>query len=213
MDVIYQYKCIKISKLSKLLNYNDEDKIKSEIDELNKKLDVINLTIKVFDDYSLLVNLIADDNVFNNYNQSELLFLKSVLSAIINNDDYRISSNNSLNLQSTLTLSYKQEFLDKLVDTYWLKSDDEFYYLGIRSLIELNDLLVDLSDKDLYFSHFNHIIVTNVSVFLLYSCRINILQGYHCSNCETAITKKQSTKLNLSTCPSCKTEWKPVEIP
>ncbi|TIC08796.1 hypothetical protein E3Q15_03813 [Wallemia mellicola] len=198
MDVIYQYKCIKVSKLSKLLNYNDEDKIKSEIDQLNKKLDVINLTIKVFDDYCLLVNLIADENVFNNYNQSELLFLKSILSAIINNDDYRLSSNSSLNLQSTLTLSYKQEFLNKLVDTYWLKSDDEFYYLGIRSLIELNDLLVDLSDKDLYFSHFNHIIVTN---------------GYHCSNCETAITKKQSTKLNLSICPSCKTDWKPVEIP
>ncbi|TIB36815.1 hypothetical protein E3P86_02375 [Wallemia ichthyophaga] len=197
VQVLYAYKVIKLDELSDLIGLSGVQ-LDTAIENVNKRLSIFSMELKVARGLVVLVNLSGDTLLGNSYTQLDLVFFRSLLEFILNNN-YSINSNDALNTPSTLSKLHIEYLLDKFVESDWLVKSGNDLCIGIRSIVELSSLLDDLVDHDLYKSHFDGLLVT---------------EGFYCKHCNTAITHSQSIQYNPSSCPNlqCKKPWKPRKI-
>ena len=162
IQAIYQHKCVGIKTLTKQLDCSAQQ-VKDRLDDINSQLNALAMEIKLVDEMLVMVNSSGDEMLFSTLSTNELVYLRSILTEIINND-YFYGGIDALNIANPMNKTQMVQLLNRLVQTHWLTEIGNGYGIGIRSLLELSSLLHSISDHQLYVSHYNSVIVTKVGV-------------------------------------------------
>ncbi|XP_058790267.1 non-structural maintenance of chromosomes element 1 homolog [Phymastichus coffea] len=121
----------------------------STISVINDKLSTIAMSMKTGmceitgQTYWCVVGTLHEDSIKIpcEFSKAQQAFLKEVYSQIINADDGCISSIDCLrlihNLDTKFTATDAESFLKNVTRNKWLHCQNGFYYMGIRSIIEL----------------------------------------------------------------------------
>ncbi|XP_020279568.1 non-structural maintenance of chromosomes element 1 homolog [Pseudomyrmex gracilis] len=179
------------------------DHIAKVLNDINIKLQLLNMTIKCVNCevtgnlYWILASTVQEKsaNFPLEFSQAQLELLRNIYSEIITSNTGKVSSTWCLNLCSTLnhrlTKTEAEEFLQLLVNRKWLFYKNGKYYIGVRSIAELQQYF-----KDTYDDNFTTCIL----------CKQSLYYGAKCDSCDTTThvyclkAYMRNSKLG---CPNC----------
>ncbi|XP_067000154.1 non-structural maintenance of chromosomes element 1 homolog isoform X2 [Anabrus simplex] len=204
----------KVRKLCRQVQGNTEADLKTLIDDINLKIKNHGLEIRqgtcevTLKSYFVLVHTKQDtiSKTMKYYSTTEQTFLKKILDEIFSSNEGYTTSIVCINFNHQVSKSFSKteanSTLRKLVDDKWLALKDGKIFIGIRARIELEPFFkVEYGDY-----------MTSCDL-----CKQITLIGYSCKSCdkiyhEFCIQKYFHTYRVDPFCPSCKTEWKDVQI-